>query len=129
MTKHSAKTSKRSEIINRLESGTHRSTVAAFKIALFAIGVATLNQLLIHGSQQASIGVFVLANVKAWIIAVVSLLATVVGSSYVFSILLTRRTRSTTALKKKVVEAYLQALDESSFNPHSLNKQHEQLNK
>jgi len=129
MTKYSAKASKRSETINRIESVTQRTVVAVFKIALFALSVATLNQLLINGSQSASTGVFVLANIKAWVIAVVSILATVVGLSYVFSILLTRRTRSTTVLKKKVVEAYLQALDESSFNPHSLNKQHEQLNK
>jgi len=104
--KHAAKTSETSETINRLESGTQRSIVTIFTIALFGLSVATLNQLLINKMQPASTDIFALA--------LISILATVVGLSYGFSILLTRRTRSTTALKKKVVEAYLQAPEQSS---------------
>ena len=119
--KHSAKTSEMSETIKRLESVRHGSMVAILKIARFGLTISALNNLLMYKVKPEAIYTFVLA--------LAAILAATVGLMYGFSILLTRRTRSTAALQKKVVAAYLQALDQSSFNPHSLNKQHEQLNK
>ena len=128
VTKHSIKPSDISETVNRLERVTDRSIVFIFKFVLFALIIAVLNRLLLLEVKPQSIGSFVLANIKTWVIVLTSLLATIVGLIYVFSIILTRRTRPTKALKKEVVKAFQQALDESSFNPHPLNKQHEQRN-
>ena len=118
--KNSTKASETSETINRLESVTDRSIAVIFKIALFAVSTSAINELLISRVKP---------DIKVWVIVLASMLATTVGLIYGFSILLTRRTLPTTALKKNVVKAYQQALDQSSFNPHPLNKQHEQLNK
>jgi len=119
--KHSAKTSEMSETIKRLESVRHGSIVAILKIALFGLSISALNNLLMYKVRPEAIYTLVLG--------LAAILATTVGLMYGFSILLTRKSRSTTALKKKVVEAYLQALEQSSFNPHPLNKRHEQPNK
>jgi len=122
-----SKASKMSETVNRLESVTDRNIVVIIKFVLFALIIAVLNRLLLLDMKTESIGTFVLANIKTWVIALAAIFATTVGLIYGFSIILTRRTRPTTALKKQVVKAYQQALDQSSFNPHPLNK-HEQRN-
>ena len=128
VTKHSIKPSDMSETVNRLERVTNRSIVFIFKFVLFALIIAVLNRLLLLEVKPESIGTFVLANIKTWVIVLTSMLATIVGLIYVFSLILTRNTRPTKALKNEVVKAFQQALDESSFNPHPLNKQHEQRN-
>jgi len=122
-----SKASKMSETVNRLESVTDRNIVVIVKFVLVALIIAVLNRLLLLDVKTESIGTFVLANIKTWVIALAAIFATTVGLIYGFSIILTRRTRPTTALKKQVVKAYQQALDQSSFNPHPLNK-HEQRN-
>ena len=122
-----SKASKMSETVNRLESVTDRNIVVIIKFVLFALIIAVLNRLLLLDMKTESIGTFVLANIKTWVIALAAIFATTVGLIYGFSIILTRRTKPTTALKKQVVKAFQQALDESSFNPHPLNK-HEQRN-
>ena len=128
VTKHSAKALEMSETVNRLESLTDRRIGVIFKIALFGLTIAVLNTLLLYNAKPEALHTFVLPNIKALIIALAAILGTTVGLIYGFSSLLTRTTRPTTALKKSVVRAYQQALDQSSFNPHPLNKQHEQLN-
>ena len=122
-----SKASKMSETVNRLESVTDRNIVVIVKFVLVALIIAVLNRLLLLDVKTESIGTFVLANIKTWVIALAAIFATTVGLIYGFSIILTRRTKPTTALKKQVVKAFQQALDESSFNPHPLNK-HEQRN-
>ena len=126
VTKRSAKALDMSETVNRLESVTDRNIVVIVKFVLVALIIAVLNRLLLLDVKTESIGTFVLANIKTWVIALAAIFATTVGLIYGFSIILTRRTKPTTALKKQVVKAFQQALDESSFNPHPLNKQHEQ---
>ena len=128
VTKRSAKDLDMSETVNRLESVTDRNIVVIVKFVLVALIIAVLNRLLLLDVKTESIGTFVLANIKTWVIALAAIFATTVGLIYGFSIILTRRTRPTKALKKEVVKAFQQALDESSFNPHPLNKQHEQRN-
>ena len=128
VTKRSAKDLDMSETVNRLESVTDRNIVVIVKFVLVALIIAVLNRLLLLDVKTESIGTFVLANIKTWVIALAAIFATTVGLIYGFSIILTRRTKPTTALKKQVVKAFQQALDESSFNPHPLNKQHEQRN-
>jgi|SRR6185369_13242312 hypothetical protein len=127
VTKRSAKDLDMSETVNRLESVTDRNIVVIVKFVLVALIIAVLNRLLLLDVKTESIGTFVLANIKTWVIALAAIFATTVGLIYGFSIILTRRTKPTTALKKQVVKAFQQALDESSFNPHPLNK-HEQRN-
>jgi hypothetical protein len=127
VTKRSAKASDMSKTVNRLESVTDRNLVVIVKFVLVALIIAVLNRLLLLDVKTESVSTFVLANIKTWVIALAAIFATTVGLIYGFSIILTRRTRSTTALKKQVVKAFQQALDESSFNPHPLNK-HEQRN-
>ena len=128
VTKRSAKDLDMSETVNRLESVTDRNIVVIVKFVLVALIIAVLNRLLLLDVKTESIGTVVLANIKTWVIALAAIFATTVGLIYGFSIILTRRTRPTKALKKEVVKAFQQALDESSFNPHPLNKQHEQRN-
>lgn len=128
VTKHSAKASDMSKTVSRLESLTDRNFVVIVKFVLVALIIAVLNRLLLLDVKTESIGTFVLANIKTWVIALPAIFVTVVGLIYGFSIILTRRTRPTAELKKQVVKAFQQALDESSFNPHPLNKQHEQRN-
>lgn len=127
VTKRSAKASDMLETVNRLESVTDRNLVVIVKFVLVALIIAVLNRLLLLDVKTESVSTFVLANIKTWVIAIAAIFATTVGLIYGFSIILTRRTRSTTALKKQVVKAFQHALDESSFNPHPLNK-HEQRN-
>jgi hypothetical protein len=127
VTKRSAKASDMSKMVNGFESVRDRNLVVIVKFVLVALSIAVLNRLLLLDVKTESIGTVVLANIKTWVIALAAIFATTVGLIYGFSIILTRRTRPTTALKKQVVKAFQQALDESSFNPHPLNK-HEQRN-
>jgi hypothetical protein len=64
-----------SETVNRLESVTDRSIVVIFKIVLFALIIAVLNKLLMLEVRPESIGTFVLANIKTWVIVLSSMLA------------------------------------------------------
>lgn len=106
-------------IANRLDSIMNRRVVAVFIIVISALAIAAVNRLLTYDVKSE-------ASFKEWVLVLTSLLAAIVSLIYIFSYVLTRGTGPTAALKKEVVKAYRQALDQSSFNPHPLNKQHEQ---
>jgi hypothetical protein len=69
---------------------------------------------------------FLLASLKLYTLAFVATFVLLSGLMFLFSFLLRRKSLSTAELEESVVKAIEKALDQSSLNPHSSNKQHEQ---
>ena len=84
VTKRSAKDLDMSETVNRLESVTDRNIVVIVKFVLVALIIAVLNRLLLLDVKTESIGTFVLANIKTWVIALAAIFATTVGPNLWF---------------------------------------------
>jgi len=110
----------------RVAAPRDRTQGVVLKITFFAVLIAGLNRLLSYGLNSDVTDAFVWANVKKWTLILTLMFMSSATLIYLFVSLLKRRTRATTELEAKVVKAYQQALDESSFNPH-LNKRHEQF--
>ena len=122
------KTSRISRTLNRpgrRNSVMHRPELDIVKIAFFGVAIAALTRFLSYGINSDITDVFAWANIKKWTLILTLMFVSSVALMYFFFSLLKRRTRETTELKEKVVEAIHQALDQSSFNPH-LNKQNGQ---
>ena len=98
----------------------NRTTADILKIAFFAAALATLNNLVMHDG-------LVLAKLKLSILAFLCIFVMSASLMLVFSIILRRRTRSTTLLQQNVVRPLCQALDQSWLNPHPVNKNDEHL--
>lgn len=111
---------------HRAASSKNRTELVVLKIALLAVAIAALNTLLSYGVKADFADAFAWANVKKWTLILLLMFVMSAGLLYFFVSLLKRQTRATSELEAKVVKAYQQALDESSFNPH-LNKQHGKL--
>ena len=126
VTSESGKISRMLKRRQRVASVRNRTEFVVVKIALLAVLVSALNSLLNYGVNSDFADAFVWANVKKWTLILTLMFITSAALIYLFVSLLKRKTRATTELEAKVVKAYQQALDESSFNPH-LNKRHEQL--
>ena len=92
-----------------------RITTDILMISLFAAALATLNHAVMHSMK-----------LEEAILAFLLIFALSAGLMLILSIILLRRTRSTRLMEEAVVRAIYQALDESSLNPHSVKKQHEQ---
>ena len=103
------------KLFQRPRSKLSRITTDILMISFVAAALATLNNAVMHGM-----------TLEQAIIAFLSIFALSAGLLFVSSIILLRRTRSTRLLEEAVVRAIYQALDESSLNPHSVKKQHEQ---
>ena len=115
-----------SQKLSQLQSLTTHATAVIFTIAFVAVFVSTLNQL---AMLEVTPGDILLADhLKQWVIIFGTVLGGVFSLIFMFVAVLSRKTIATRALREKVVKAYQQALDDSSFNPHPLNKRHERLN-
>jgi hypothetical protein len=99
-------------------------TTEIFKMAFIVVAIPTLANILSRDIKLEK--GFLLANLKLYTLAFVAMFVSVSGLMLLFSFILRRRTRSITLLQESVAEAIEHALNQSSFNPHRSNKQHEQ---
>ncbi len=109
--------------IERLFRLLDRPVVAAFIIPLFGLTISALTKLVSLDLRD----VVLLPSLKEWVMIFGTLLFLNATLIYVFYWILTRKMHRTSAMEKKVVQAYRRALDQSSLNPHQVNKHHEQL--
>ncbi|HKR21451.1 MAG TPA: hypothetical protein VJS17_02605 [Pyrinomonadaceae bacterium] len=102
-----------SQKLTQLKSVFSRDTAVIFTIAFVAVFVSMFNQAAMLETKSKDI--VVLDHLKEWAFVFLAIFGGVFGLMFSFYAILSRKTRTTTALTKKVVKAYQQALDESSL--------------